>query len=158
MSISVVHEGTLLMHEGGTKFYETMLFHIPDAGQHFLVKRWGKTSALSAGGEIQFSIFPNARKAQAAAQTVIRQKEGRGYSKRGVAIGLHGYGGTIDNSNVQAQLTTHYGAVNATLILREFIPELRRTQATGIIIDELDDIVSEEPAPEPERGETWGSW
>lgn len=158
MSISVVHEGTLLMHEGGTKFYETMLLHIPDAGQHFFIKRWGKTSALSAGGEIQLVELPNARKAQAAAHTVIKQKEGRGYAKRGVAIGLHGYGGTIDRSNVEAQLTTHYGAANAALILREFIPELRGTQASGTIIDEASDIVSEEPAPEPERGDTWGSW
>lgn len=162
MSISVVHEGTLLMHEGGTKFYETMLLHIPDAGQHFFIKRWGKTSALSAGGEIQFVVLPNARKAQAAAHTVIKQKEGRGYAKRGVAIGLHGYGGTIDRSNVEAQLTTHYGAANAALILREFIPELRNElkgkEITGIWVDEASDIVSEEPAPEPERGDTWGSW
>lgn len=158
MSTSVVHEGTLLMHEGGTKFYETMVFHAADHGQHLLVKRWGKTSAMSGGGEIQILSHPNARKAQAAADNVIRQKEGRGYAKRGVAIGLHGYGGTIDSSNLAQLLKTHYGTDNAQAILREFMDELRGTQITGVWVDEADSIVSEEPAPEPERGETWGSW
>ena len=158
MSITVVHEGTLLMHEGGTKFYETMVFHAPDAGQHILVRRWGKESALTAGGEIKFVVLPNARKAQSAAHTVITQKEGRGYEKRSTFHGLHGYGGIIDRSNLESLLRAHYGAANAKLILNEFIPELRGTQVTGAIIDEADDIVIEEPAPEPERGETWGSW
>jgi predicted DNA-binding WGR domain protein len=163
MTISVVHETTLLMHEGGTKFYEVVQLHAPDIKQHLLIKRWGKTSALSKGGEIQIQMFGAARKAGQAADTVIRQKEGRGYAKRTYAVGLHGYGGTITNENIKPLLLDHYGRDNTAAILREFMTPLGEEkisglEATSIWVDEADSIVSEEPAPEPERGDSWGSW
>lgn len=166
MTISVVHETALMMHEGGTKFYEVVQLHAADIKQHVLIKRWGKTSALSKGGEIQVQIFGAARKAGQAADTVIRQKEGRGYAKRSVAIGLHGYGGTITNANLKSLLLDHYGRDNTVAILREFMTPLGEEkisglEATSIWVDEIDDrgnIVIEEPPPEPERGDSWGSW
>jgi predicted DNA-binding WGR domain protein len=164
MTISIAHETIFLKHESGTKFYEVVLLHAPDIGVHLVIKRWGKTgSAVSGGGEIQLNSFTNARKAQAAASTIINQKEGRGYAKRSVAIGLHGYGGNMDGDNAEELLESHYGTANAGRILSEFGGELGATKITGkkadfMIIDELGDIVSEEPAPEPERGDSWGSW
>jgi predicted DNA-binding WGR domain protein len=162
MTISVVHETTLLMHEGGTKFYEVVQLHAPDIKQHLLIKRWGKTSALSKGGEIQTQMFGAARKAGQATETILRQKEGRGYQKRTYSVGLHGYGGTITNDNLKSLLLDHYGPDNTAAILREFMTELgnelKGKEITGIWVDEADSIVSEEPPPEPERGESWGSW
>lgn len=169
MSIPIVREGTFLMHEGGTKFYEVMLLHTVEHSMHLLIKRWGKTSAIHGGGEIQIAQFPNARKAQSAADTLISQKRSRGYERQGGAtIGLHGYGGEITGGsagNIHGLLAAHYGKLNAAAIVREFAPELahelRGREITGVWIDELGDVVSEgakEPAPEPERGEGWGSW
>lgn len=163
MTISVVHETALLMHEGGTKFYEVVTLHAADIKQHLLIKRWGKTSAMSRGGEIQIQMFGAARKAGQASDTVLRQKEKRGYAKRGIAFGLHGYGGTLTNENLKGLLLDHYGADNTVAILREFMTPLgedkiRGLEATSIWVDEVNDIVSEEPEPEPERGDSWGSW
>lgn len=162
MTVSVVHETTLMMHEGGTKFYEVVQLHAPDIKQHVLIKRWGKTSALSKGGEIQIQTFAAARKASQAADTLIRQKEGRGYEKRSYAVGLHGYGGTITNANLKSLLLDHYGPDNTAAIFREFMTplgdEIKGREITDVWIDEADSIVSEEPPPEPERGDSWGSW
>lgn len=163
MTISVVHETAFMRHESGTKFYEVVQLHAADIKQHVLIKRWGKTSALSKGGEIQVEIFGAARKAGQAADTVIRQKEGRGYAKRSVAIGLHGYGGTITNTNLKSLLLDHYGRDNTVAILREFMTpvgeeKISGLEATSIWVDEADSVVIEEPPPEPERGDSWGSW
>lgn len=167
MTISIAHETNFLKHESGTKFYEVILLHAPDIGIHLVIKRWGKTgSAVSGGGEIQLNSFTNARKAQAAASTIINQKEGRGYAKRSVAIGLHGYGGSMDSDNAEELLESHYGTANAARIFSEFRGALSASGATKItgrkadfmVFDEFNDIVSEAPAPEPERGDSWGSW
>ncbi len=162
MSIPIVHGTTFMTHESGTKFYEVVRLHIPDIKQHLVIKRWGKIAAKVAGGEIQFQVHPNGRKAEAATDTIIRSKTNRGYSIQLASFGLHSYGGELNSDNVRSFLMTHYGPTNARAILREFKGELGATyggvEADGVIIDEAADIISEEPAPEPERGESWGSW
>lgn len=157
MSISIVHEGTFLTHESGSKFYEVMQLHAPDAGKHLVIKRWGKTGSVSRGGEIQIITCTSARKAASQADSIIRQKEGRGYRRAPSTRGLHGYGGAITIENIRRNLESHYSMDATATIMAAFgIDELfsgARDEPANPIVVEVP-----EPAPEPERGETWGSW
>ena len=153
MTVPITIESKFMMHESGSKFYEIITLNAADIGQHIVVKRWGKASAQNGGGEIQVHTYPSARKAGAAADTVKRQKEGRGYAHQAGGPGLNSFGGQLTSGNVAHFLETHYGKNNARAILSNFNDErIRGLQATTMVLDEASDIVSEEPVPEPERG------
>lgn len=161
MSTQIVIESALFVHESGTKFYEVLQIHATDVGQHLLVKRWGKSSAMnSQGGEIQVAMHPSARKLGGAAAQIVRQKEGRGYGRTSSGHGLHGYGGEVTSDNLLSLLTTHYGSDHAATIRTVFdkLDMIRGTKISGAWVDESADIVSEEPTPEPIRDASWGSW
>jgi len=144
-------EPRYLAHEGGTKFYEVIQFYNVDAKKFVVAKRWG---AMGKSGEVKIDAYPTQRKAQQEAEKIIRSKEGRGYAIASKNSGLHGLStDSLGNDELSRQLRNHYRSDYANAI------------ASGLLIEEVeaisveeDDVVVEEPMPEPERGEEWGSW
>jgi predicted DNA-binding WGR domain protein len=149
MSIHI--EARWLSHDSGTKFYEVIQFYNVDAKKFVVVKRWGP---IGKTGEVQFAEYPSSRKAQQEAEKIIKSKTGRGYMVSQSSAGLHGLGvDSIAAGELLSALNAHYRRDQATAIA-----EAVGVDAMKVIMDEVDDIVVEEPAPEPERGEEWGSW
>ncbi len=146
------------MHEGGTKFYEVVQLYNADARKFILVKRWGKAAARVRGGEIKVEEFSTAQRLDAAADKVIREKQGRGYSatKPDAAGALHTRGGSsfASETDFGNTLSMHYGP-NGTRIREVLGLSLGAVNPDD---DDDDEVVVEEPQPEPDRGETWGSW
>lgn len=156
--IHVHHEPAFFMHEGGTKFYEVIKFYNADAGKFVMVKRWGKSSSIHAGGEVLIEQFKSARGLDAEADKVMRDKGKRGYNPQGPTTGcpLHDRGtGFKESDDLLTQLTAHYGA-NADRVFREVTDDW--TALSDAAASDDDDVISEEPTPEPDRGDTWGSW
>lgn len=156
MTASLSHEATFLEHEGGTKFYEIVRLYNADAGKFVLVKRWGKIAQRIRGGEIKIEDYRSARAVDLAADKTAREKMSRGYSlaKTDTAGALHNRSGSYTSEmEFGGALAAHYGP-NATRIGQAI---------TGKVLDESvaeeeNEIVVLEPEPEPDRGNTWGSW
>lgn len=151
MTIHVVSK--YFAHESGTKFYEVVQMWDADISVFQCVRRWGKVNTL---GEVQVFSFPNHRKMEADAEKIMTQKRGRGYHPAAANYGLHGIN-TITDGTLTQVLTKHYGVGNAPKVAYEF-NKIQGREATMAVLDEASDIVVEEPPPEPERGESWGSW
>ena len=148
-------ESRYLVHEGGTKFYETVVFHNADAKRFALVKRWGKTGA-TGGGEILVDTFTTARAAQAAGEKIIASKMKRGYQVAANTHGFHGSDGPFKTVEAFiAAVGKHY-----------LVETSRRSVLAAMMLDNADvpevteenEVISEEPTPEPERDEDFGSW
>lgn len=153
-------ESRYLVHESGTKFYETVIFLNADEKKFAVVKRWGKIGvAGTGGGEIIVDTHSMARSAQAASEKIIEGKRKRGYN---FATSTHGFHGTNvaykDAGSFVAAVGRHYKLEGA-----------RREVLSAMYIDDktigddpnaaiIDDIVSETPEPEPERDDNYGSW
>lgn len=149
MSIHI--EPRWLSHDSGTKFYEVIQFYNLEAKKFVVVKRWGK---VGASGEVQMLECPNARKAQQEAEKIIKSKLGRGYMVAQSSAGIHGLSSdSLDEDALTTALRLHYRREQADQIATTLeLGELASTTADD------SDIVVEEPEPEPERGEEWGSW
>lgn len=149
-------ESLYLVHESGTKFYETVIFHNADAKRFALVKRWGKVLSGDGGnGEILTESFTTARQAQAAAEKIIASKRKRGYKPAASTHGFHNASGPFTTPEaVVASVGKHYSspgsrsAVLATMLL----------EGEDIPVMEENEVISEEPTPEPERDADFGSW
>ena len=151
MSIHI--EPRYLAHEGGTKFYEVIQFHNLDEKRFVVVKRWGP---MGKSGEVKIDSYPTLRKAQQEADKIIRSKEGRGYALAKSTSGFHGLAtDDLDATEMKRRLGVHYRSDHANIIASNLC--LRDDEIVADDSDQ-DDVVIEEPAPEPERGEEWGSW
>lgn len=157
---SISTETMFMLHEGGTKFYEIVLLNAADLKKFLVIKRWGKTEARKGGGETQVIEYPTPRAALVAAEKLREDKAKRGYQITGA---MHGFGarsaftGTDDiRSAVKGHYTKHWPMVLGHLGL----DVIQGHEATMMIVDELDssDVVFEQPPPEPDRGDSWGSW
>ena len=155
---SVVKSSVFLQHEEGTKYYEVVTLWNHDSEQGVLVKRWGKqSSAFSIGGELKVQPFADERKLSADAHEVINAKLKRGYKNADSPHGLHLSINLIYGaSRVIDQVVSHYGSEESYDIYKhlgteKFIFGVGET-------DDVDDVVCEEPPPEPVRDASWGSW
>lgn len=154
----ITTEPRYLEHEGGTKFYEVIEFWNPDDKKFVLVKRWGK---IGTTGETMIEEFNVMRACNAAAEKILKSKMSRGYAKSSSSEGIHGRSRSFAENEVMPILDTHY---KSTPFIRKVIDQLNLNKIQGMtadmmIVDELaDDIVVEEPGPEPDRGESWASW
>jgi predicted DNA-binding WGR domain protein len=155
--MSIIVEPRYFEHEGGTKFYEVIQFHHLDKKCWVMVKRWGK---LSAAGETMVESFSSARACQAAAEKIIKSKTGRGYLKTSSHEGFHGRGTSYSESELLSAAVKHYGLEFGRRLAADLKigDEIRGKELTQVWMDEAADIVCEEPAPEPDRGESWASW
>lgn len=152
-------ESRYLVHEGGTKFYETVTYLNPDEKKFVVAKRWGKIGAAFGGGEIIVDAYSSARTAQGAAERVIEGKRKRGYALAATSHGFHGTNVAYkDAGSFVAAVGRHYtteASRKSVLAAMYISDELQGTEATMAIIDE---IVSETPEPEPDRDDSFGSW
>lgn len=144
-------------HEGGTKFYEVVEFWNPDDKRFVLVKRWGKIGTL---GETMCESHSSLRACNAAAEKLIKSKMGRGYQRTPSTIGLHARARSFTEVELIGAIQSHY---RSTPFLSELtamldVDKIRGLGADMLVVDELNEIVSEEPGPEPDRGESWGTW
>lgn len=140
-------------HETGTKFYEVIQLWNADINVFLCVRRWGK---VGTAGETQVFPFRNHRQMEADADKIIGQKMKRGYFPATATDGLH-MEPSVRMGDITRALVDHYGAMNAPKVAH-FFSLHQGKEFTGIVVDEVADIVVEEPAPEPERGGSWGSW
>ena len=145
--MTVHFEGKFFEHEEGTKFYEVFQIWNADENVFLMVKRWGKVGST---GEVQVLPCRNHRVMEAEAHKIIQQKEKRGYFFAPASFGLHGLKSS-NSDELSRNLSLHY-SVHSGKIAQHFNLE------TKVVADEAADIVVEEPAPEPERGGSWGSW
>lgn len=157
MSIRVV--GQMLDHESGSKFYEGIYFENSKSRECVLIFRWGKVSERDSGGGQTKVEIASPAKVSEAYRKKIREKEGRGYSdsRRGI-----GFGNSIDPDMLRIELGKHYKDED---VIEQAIIALGVTDiatATQKDMDHLfgkdNDVVVEEPAPEPVRGDDWASW
>jgi predicted DNA-binding WGR domain protein len=153
---SLTHEITFLAHEGGTKFYEVAQLYNADGGKYILVKRWGKMGQRVRGGEIKIEEYNSGSRLRVAADKALRDKQSRGYSiikpDAGGALHTHNSSYTSE-AEFKDTIVMHYGP-NGPRVFANLTG-----QSTYSVDDERDDsIVVEEPQPEPDRGNTWGSW
>lgn len=149
-------ETTWLTHESGTKFYELVRFTNPDAKKFTLVKRWGKLAAADGGGECKIETFASQRAMEAASDKTRQSKEGRGYSIASTTQGFHGLSVSYNRAeDFNDAVSKHYSSGGA---LSEIMVSMGIEDLEPRIEPEDNEVVSEEPTPEPERGETWGSW
>lgn len=149
-------ESCWLAHEGGTKFYETVSLSNPDAKKFALVKRWGKMAAADGGGECKVETFATKRALDLAAGKTVTGKQGRGYNLASSNHGFHGVGVSYNRAeDFNDALSKHYssGGAMSEILVAMAIEDLEPRPEI-----EENEVVSEEPTPEPERGETWGSW
>lgn len=161
MTTSLTHKATYLLHESGTKFYEVVQLYNADERKFVLVKRWGKVAARVRGGEIKVEEYQSALKLDAAAAKVVRDKESRGYAqtKPDTAGALHNRNGSYTSEKEFAgTVNMHYGP-NGSRVESAILGHAHGASASSDDDDEdSSDVVVEEPQPEPDRGETWGSW
>jgi predicted DNA-binding WGR domain protein len=153
----ITTEPRYLEHEGGTKFYEVVELWNPDDKKFVLVKRWGK---IGTTGETMVEEFNVMRACNAAAEKILKSKMGRGYAKSSTSEGIHGRARSLSAKELMPLLDSHYKSAPFTRKVMDYLHlnKIQGMEAHMMIVDELSDIVSEEPGPEPDRGESWGTW
>jgi predicted DNA-binding WGR domain protein len=153
----ITTEPRYLAHEGGTKFYEVIEFWNPDDKKFVMVKRWGK---VGTAGETMVEEFNVMRACNAAAEKILKAKMSRGYQRDSSTEGFHGRGRSFAERELMPALDTHYRSIALTRKVIDMLnlSKIRGMEADMMIVDELSDIVVEEPGPEPDRGESWASW
>lgn len=159
MTHSITTECTYMEHESGTKFYEVVLINAADLKKFLVIKRWGKLSAPSGGGETQVHEYPTHRAALAGKEKFVGEKAKRGYAADTSAHGLHSRPTLSSTADIQSAIKGHYTKHWPMVLQHLGLDVIQGREITGVWMDEADDsIVSEEPEPEPERGDSWGSW
>lgn len=150
-------ETDYLEHDGGTKFYETVVIH-EDGGPAILIKRYGSVGLKMGGGQTliergSYSAMDQARQKILADKSKFRAGKGQYVRADRLDMGLH----TAHNRQIGAKalaggVARHFNGADGRAILSYF----------GITDVMTSDVVQEGPATapaEPEvRDATWGSW
>lgn len=146
-----------LEHDGGTKFYETVLI-LEDAGPGLLVKRYGSIDKKMGGGQTIIERGSHSV-VKAAAQKILadkrkRRSTGQYINASLLNFGIHTVNGVFNlgADELAKRVKTHFNATDRVAIYAYF----------GIEQDGKN-VVKEEPvAAEPEepiiRDAHWGSW
>lgn len=149
-----------LEHDGGTKFYETVLIHESD-GPAILIKRWGAITAKMGGGQFKmdkgsFAVCIDEEGKICREKEKLRPGKGRYSSAPEPKLPMHKERGrSIDTGAMMRGVTDHYPALQAKQILNYF------GLSIGVVDEDPDnDIVDEgiDHPTEEERGSHWGSW
>ena len=152
-------EIVMMLHEGGTKFYEVAKFYNHDGKRFVVVNRWGKKSEQRGGGQTKVEAFSGEYNANEAARKKMAEKQKRGYQ---VVMSHDTIPRNLDSDIVRLKLNEHYNDSDVTesvmhhLALTDIL-----TEASKADLDHLfgrDNIVVEEPEPKVERGGDWASW
>jgi predicted DNA-binding WGR domain protein len=155
-----------LVHSGGTKFYEIVQITNAPAKRFVEIRRWGKAElGARAGGQIQILEHKSAGALADSAGRQLRTKQNKGYGGAVGAsgnFGLHSLAGgmsgvTLTDEDILKHLHKHFGDGED----RARIIEAAQIDPSGNVEETMDQSefdVPKEPQPEPDRGETWGSW
>lgn len=145
---------TYLAHDGGTKFYETVLIS-SQAGPALLIKRYGPIDKNRGGGQTIVERG-DLNAMRASMRDILAQKTktrpGGVYRERGFSHGLHRDAYDIDLSASQLRdgVTEHYTSRDVRTAVTNYFDTVGQAQMDN-------EIVAEEPdAPEPIRGPEWG--
>jgi predicted DNA-binding WGR domain protein len=155
MPSTLVIGSDYLVHSGGTKFYEIVTFSNASEKTFVEVRRWGKIElAQSGGGQTQVLAHPTAADALDSARKQVRAKERGDYDKKPGKFGLHVANGTQTLGAAYRAIGEHYADPELVASVRLKTGSARDGAALEPAIDDL----PKEPMPEPDRGESWGSW
>jgi hypothetical protein len=154
---TITVESELMVHEGGTKFYEIITFGSVEKETYLEVRRWGKTLYMRRGGgqtsvikhRTLADMLDSARKQGGAKHKGGYQRDNS--SKFGLIDGKDSF--TQDEFLSQLSSGLHYE--DASLIAR-LISELAvDAKAAEPTVKPVTEPVFE---PSVDRGEAWGSW
>ena len=153
-----------LLHDGGTKFYETVLIQNDRTGKFMLLKRYGSMAKLVGGGTILIDDSPRLPFANAERNRILMEK-------RKIRSGKGQYN---DELNKSGRVLTTNSVAGATLwdqILKHYDDRATRMlldkhfnftgDMTVVVPDTLesDEVVDEVEEPAPiVRGTDWASW
>lgn len=152
----------MLVHAGGTKFYEIVEIWRPSAEAHLLIRRWGKMSQQTYGGDARIESFSAITSCTAMAGSLLTEKRQRGYSRVYFEpfdkLKSH-FSPNLEFSNL---IIKNYGTGRGHEILELLSINNSELLETGYT-DELD-TYSDTAIPivntyvEPVRTSEWGSW
>jgi|GEM_PF-3317249 len=146
-----------LQHDGGTKFYETVLIDEPN-GPAMLIKRWGKINEMNGGGG-QTKIERGSLSALRLERDKIlvekrKLRNGGRYIDASSAYMLHSVRGPVDEDKLKGWLK-HYKDPTVQNAVMEYF---RFTNDVEDIVAATGEDVVVESEPEIERDASWGSW
>lgn len=152
---------TFSVHDEGTKFYQVIRVITPL--KCMVINHWGKfsdsvTSLDPHGGQTQTFPAVNERSAEAMAATTVKKKSARGY------------GGWRSKSTQEMKSlteftavcrkgfsTTDFHAIESHILTGEI--DLEMPAVTDQVDDDAPMLTKKgKKIPEPERGDSWGSW
>jgi len=146
-----------LEHDGGTKFYETVLIQ-EDGGPGMLIKRYGSIDKKMGGGATIIERGSHSVVAASANKILTEKRKPRGDKGQykdapRLSFGLHQVRGlSISNSDLTMYVTQHYNRADSDAIKSYFGVG---GAAAEVVKEEPAAFVSEEPVI---RDASWGSW
>jgi len=152
--MEILVESEYLDHQGGTKFYEVVQLLNVEKKSFVVINRWGKIAERAGGGQVKIEKYRDARQCHEAARKKLDSKRHREYFNSVLKHGLHDCQ-KVDSDTLPLWLGEHY---RDTDNIDRILGELGVANVVGQILDEVNDIIVEEPAPEIIRGDDWGSW
>lgn len=153
--MAIIIEPKYMVHEEGTKFYEVITFWNDTLKRGVLVKRWSKVANARGGGECKIEPIADVRKLHETKQKTLNDKGKRGYGFNNFVFGLHDEAGAKSDDKAANLINYHYkNGENYQIFQALGIEQFAKAEGS----QEQDEVVILEPTPEPERGDTWGSW
>lgn len=152
--------GNYLLHDGGTKFYETIRIEA-DNGPAMLIKRWGKASEFMNGGGQTKIHRGSASVVRAEEIKILEEKrkmrpgKGQYISRNAGGYGLHDMVNKFTDGEVEARLS-HYSDPDVRSSIATYF-NLDANNAAPVEQDIETEVEIEEPTP-VERGDNWASW
>lgn len=153
-------ETTYHIHSSGTKFYETVMISNRTTNQYMLVKRYGPVAKREGGGQVKIERWDGTRQSMLNERTKIIHEKERGnkdgaYMKAELFYGMQSSGvrDNVDIVTLKDQISRHYSSLEHRNEIRD-----HWTQSPGVTIGDVVNSVVDTSMPEPDRGETWGSW
>lgn len=153
----------MLVHEGGTKFYEVVEIWRPSASAHLLIRRWGKMSQQAYGGNTKIESFSAITSCTAMADSLKEEKRKRGYSRVYYEPFDKLKSHFLPNLEFSSLIMKNYGVDEGYQIL-----ELLSVTSSTISlepVDAYDDAIKDSITipiintyVEPVRTSEWGSW
>lgn len=149
----------LLVHSGGTKFYEVIIYVNESSGKAVVVKRWGRIESRSVGGQQKFENHLNADSANKSAGKVIAEKLRGGYEIQApdASDSLFQRRGPMEikDADFSALAVENYGDRSTASGLVSY---LRIAEGEASASDSATQPTRKRNEPEPVRSEDWGSW
>ena len=168
--MTIIFETNYMVHEGGTKFYETVLIWTQDKQDPCLIKRWGPIGKRMGHGQTKVEYHESLAAARRAQMEIcgekLKERPGKGrYEYAAFSYGLHdlpkmGGVGRMSKNLLCAALVNHYSEAEAgeAKLRNEILWHFEIDEHGDMELPLDDDIVEEAPEEPIIRSATWGSW